>query len=494
MYIPWCSLLRARLLEEFPLPLGTSPIPDGAPLPSRFSLLRAFPPGTDFDAPQVDAQVHDTPPDANVPNCRREPGAVAATLLANDRVTPKHHFQDVRLLSLSLPTTPPSSLPPGSCITLYPSNPQSAVHDLLTLQNYHPLADTPLSITPPQTLLPPSLHTSPPITLRALITHHISLLSVPRRSFFKSILPYISPETHPSQHERLTDFTLPQYTDELYDYTTRPRRTILEVLAEFNGVRIPAHRLLDVFPLLRGRDFSIANGGDTLVHGAGAKVDLLVAMVKYQTILKKPREGLCSRYIAALEPGTELRVMVKGATTPMPEGRVVAVATGTGVAPVRALLHRQRQVLGGSRVEEEAVTTLFFGTRGPETSFYFADEMLPLSSSSSTVTTTDANTTTQEEKPRPHLPVTLIPAFSQSPTHPRLYVQDQISAHAPLVADLILRRGADVLLCGGSVRMAEACKNAVREAIRMDMGGEGVEEGRVDEVFGRVGWWQEIWD
>ena len=47
--------------------------------------------------------------------------------------------------------------------------------------------------------------------------------------------------------------------DDLYDYTTRVRRTIAEVLADFRHLRIPREYVFDVFPPLRPREFSIAS-------------------------------------------------------------------------------------------------------------------------------------------------------------------------------------------------------------------------------------------
>jgi hypothetical protein len=49
------------------------------------------------------------------------------------------------------------------------------------------------------------------------------------------------------------------FQEDMYAYSTRPRRTILEVLLEFKSVRIPLEYLFDVFPPIRLRQFSIAS-------------------------------------------------------------------------------------------------------------------------------------------------------------------------------------------------------------------------------------------
>lgn len=53
--------------------------------------------------------------------------------------------------------------------------------------------------------------------------------------------------------------------DDLHDYTTRVKRTIREVLAEFRSLRIPREYVFDVFPLLRPREFSIASSSKVRV-------------------------------------------------------------------------------------------------------------------------------------------------------------------------------------------------------------------------------------
>ena len=49
------------------------------------------------------------------------------------------------------------------------------------------------------------------------------------------------------------------FQDELFTYAQRPRRTILEVLADFKSIMIPVEYVLDVFPIIRPRKFSISN-------------------------------------------------------------------------------------------------------------------------------------------------------------------------------------------------------------------------------------------
>ena len=47
--------------------------------------------------------------------------------------------------------------------------------------------------------------------------------------------------------------------EDLYEYTSKVRRTIVEVLEEFRHVKVPLSYVFDVFPPLRPREFSIAS-------------------------------------------------------------------------------------------------------------------------------------------------------------------------------------------------------------------------------------------
>lgn len=60
--------------------------------------------------------------------------------------------------------------------------------------------------------------------------------------------------------DKFIEFCTPEGQEELWDYTTRPRRTIVEVLADFwSSLQIPIEYVLDIFPPMKPRRFSIAS-------------------------------------------------------------------------------------------------------------------------------------------------------------------------------------------------------------------------------------------
>lgn len=326
------------------------------------------------------------------------PGFITVNLDENARVTPANHWQDVRWLIFSTPEK--VDYDPGDVLMIFPKNLTQDVDQLILRMSWSNVADKPLRFKPTSPFIqiqgassPIShLNSNSVLTLRKLLTDYLDINSIPRRSFFSLIAHFTD---NPSHKERLLEFTDPEYLDELYDYTTRPRRSILEVLQEFESVRIPWQWVTTVLPILKGRQFSIASGGalkEPKEGADGSRFELLVAMVKYRTVIKKVREGVCSRYLASLEPGTRLNVLLRrgGLNIARTEAEkpVVMIAPGTGVAPMRSMLwerlkwteelRRSQNLVNGNNnsIIRPAIgqNVLFFGCRNQEADFFFRHE------------------------------------------------------------------------------------------------------------------------
>lgn len=78
-------------------------------------------------------------------------------------------------------------------------------------------------------------------------------------------------------------------------------RTVLEVLRDFSSARPPLEWLVQCCPRLRPRQFSIASSG--AAHPRQAHV--LLAVVDYRTPFKRRKRGLCSSWLAGLQPGEQ---------------------------------------------------------------------------------------------------------------------------------------------------------------------------------------------
>jgi sulfite reductase alpha subunit-like flavoprotein len=444
------------LLEKYPLPDGILPVSDGVLLEPNWSL---HPQGKDPGHPSL----------AGLPRpVSSILGAVSATLIENTRLTPLSHWQDVRKLTLTVPKAQYTS---GDVLIVFPRNFEDDVDQMIDLMSWKSIADVPLSFVSKfhQSIQPE--HSGParpefpsPITIRVLLTNHLDITAIPRRSFFSSIAHFTN-DTF--QRDRLLEFTRPEYIDELYDYTTRPRRSILEVLQEFTSVKIPLKWICSVFPTLRGRQFSIASGG-ALKHPSAVRssaeeettiVELLIAIIKYRTIIKKIRQGVCTRYLASLAPGTTLPVLLqRGGLNITKEDLlrpVILIGPGTGVAPMRSLLwerlewaqeHQTTPDASSSSFTSIGESILFFGCRSKDSDDFFVDEWKDLGAK---------------------MPLQVFKAYSRDQRQ-KVYVQDLIWQQAKLVTRVLREQNGLVYICGSSGKMPRAVREALIHAFESE--------------------------
>ena len=411
---------------------------------------------------------------------------LAVKLEENTRATQSTHWQDVRHLVFTSESS--TYYQPGDVLTIYPENLQTDVKQLLERMEWIDVADKPILFTRSQAAAEIHSYSTPPIlvpgtstTLRSLLTQHLDITAIPRRSFFSLIAHFTDDRFH---KDRLLEFTKPEYIDELYDYTTRPRRSILEVLQEFESVKIPWQWAASILPQLRGRQFSIASGGERKRTLTGnSRFELLVAIVKYKTVIKKVREGVCTRYLASLPVGTELNVTLQKGSFAINKNElsrpVLLIGPGTGIAPLRSLIWERRLWLediwtNAQEYEARAVgkDMLFFGCRNEAADYFYQEEWADLKS---------------------RMPLEVHAAFSRDRPQ-KVYVQDLIRQRSESVYILLHQANGLVYVCGSSGKMPQAVRTALIDVLRErgSMGQDGAEKYLEDmEKEGRYK--QETW-
>ncbi|KAI9659437.1 MAG: NAPDH-dependent diflavin reductase [Bathelium mastoideum] len=453
-FLPWSQLFREQLIKLYPLPPGIDPLPEQAFLEPRWtlSLARDRPPPQ--NPPPAKARGK-KPARANVTIQRNyDPDVLpitdshVATLENNVRLTPGEHEQDVRHLTFSL--SEHLDYGPGDVLTIYPTNFPEDIDELISLMNWSSVADEPLLFEPSEPLEHGAQH--PPalasilknytkLTLRSLLTNHLDIVSIPRRSFFVMMAHFTNDH---DQKERLLEFADPQSLQDLYDYTTRPRRSILEVLQEFHTVKLPWKWAATLLPAIRGRQFSIASGGSLkTTPDGGTRVELLVAIVKYRTVIKRIRQGVCTRYLASLNPGQKLSVMIEDGGLHVlkaeVEKPVVMIGPGTGVAPMRSIIHERAAWAEEQNRRTTAPDLLFFGCRSEKADYFFRDEW---------------------ERLHGDWRLDVYTAFSRDQKQ-KIYVQDRIRAASNRIFHLLHFRSGLVYVSGSSGNMPKAVRAAL---------------------------------
>ncbi|XP_053418323.1 NADPH-dependent diflavin oxidoreductase 1 isoform X10 [Nycticebus coucang] len=405
---PWLQDLWVKVLELYPVPQGLTVIPAGVPLPSKFTLHFLQ------EAPSTCSEEQRLPsPDSQGPPSESQP--FLAPMVSNQRVTGPLHFQDVRLIEFDI-TASGISFVAGDVVLIQPSNSAAHVQQFCQVLGLNP--DQSFLLQPQESGVPCPSRLPQPCSIWHLVSQYLDITSVPRRSFFE-LLACLS--VHELEREKLLEFGSAQGQEELYEYCSRPRRTILEVLCDFphTAGAIPPDYLLDLIPPIRPRAFSIASS-----------LLILMAVVRYQTRLKEPRHGLCSSWLASLDPGqgpvqVPLWVRPGGLAFPeTPDTPIIMVGPGTGVAPFRAAI--QERVAQG-----RTGNILFFGCRWQAQDFYWEEEWRGL-----------------ERKGF----LTLVTAFSREQEH-KVYVQHRLREVGPLVWELLDRQGAYFYLAGNAKNM-----------------------------------------
>lgn len=403
-----------------------------------------------------------------------------ARMKESRRLTPDTREQDVRLLTFVVDTDPDQTIDPGDVLSLFPANSEDAVDRFLLLLNWHNDADRPIQL-PEGSKTSRLFDTSANLTLRDFVQRAIPIYGIPSLSLFSQLQQFT---TNTDFKEKFEEWDEPDGKDDLYDYLTRPRRSLLEVIEDFaGGLNIPIEHCVDLFGTTVSRSYSIAGArpvprASTIrntddVASTKFEVDLLVAMVKYQTKIKEPRQGLASRYLSALQPCdgcdddssalliTIDKPIIKSNQMPIPPVSVplLMICTGTGFAPLRFFIDRLFQDVNLNKTTIKHDVTVFFGCRTPE------DDLVSL-------------TLPQELLNQ----VRVVHAYSRLEDQPRTYVQDLVPRHAAEIQNIV--KHGRVYLCGSSGAMPDAVRLAIDR-----LTGPGSVENMADS--GR--WWQETW-
>ncbi|MEV6017033.1 MULTISPECIES: bifunctional nitrate reductase/sulfite reductase flavoprotein subunit alpha [unclassified Streptomyces] len=254
------------------------------------------------------------------------------------------------------------------------------------------------------------------------------------------LLRFVADRTHDRALKKLLR---PDNKDELARWSWG--RQAVDLVAE-HPVRADAQEWAEVLKPLQPRLYSISSSPLT----APGLVSLTVSVVRYESPAGRPRQGVCSPFLADAALGTPVPVFVQ----PSPRFRppadpatpMVMVGPGTGVAPFIGFLHERRALGHGGP------NWLFFGEQHRATDFYYEDELAALLADG-TLSRLDT-------------------AFSRD-QRAKVYVQDRMREHGPQLWSW-LRDGAHFYVCGDASRMAKDVDQALRD-IAVTHGGHSAE-------------------
>ncbi|AET41274.1 NAPDH-dependent diflavin reductase Ecym_7455 [Eremothecium cymbalariae DBVPG len=363
------------------------------------------------------------------------------SVVMNKIITAENHFQDVRQFVFK--TQSGEEYYPGDTASLYPFNTDENVQAFIDAQpHWKEISDKPLKLVGEiDTRRFKDGGLVSPITLRNLLKYHCDIMSIPNKSFFMKIWTFAIDGERLSdgssqlsqQREKLMQFGLSEDMQDLYDYCNRPRRSILEVIQDFESLKLPWKFLLDYIPEIKPRFFSISG------KPCDNNLELTIAVVKYKTILRRIRTGLCTNYISGLENGEIIRYKIqhnslfpKSLNVP-----IIMISPGVGLAPMKCLIH--------SSLFQDM--HLFFGNRYKHKDFLYEDQLMKWHQTGR---------------------IKLFCCFSRDPDNSSglKYVQDVIWKYGKEVAELIVAQNAIVYICGSSGKMPVQVRLTIVELLK----------------------------
>ncbi|CAN9504750.1 unnamed protein product [Ophioblennius macclurei] len=425
---PWLQSFWEKVLNLYPALRNVTTLKEGEPLPPSYTIRFL-----DGVIEQTDDRLKTDP--ASAPS---QSHPFPARMLSNRRVTETSHYQDVRHIEFDI-THSHIEFTAGDVVMMRPRNSAEDVQLFCELLRLQPESFFTLTATG-STAVPSRL--PQPCTVRHLVESYLDIAAVPRRSFFELLSAFATNEL---ERDKLAEFSSAAGQDELHGYCNRPRRTALEVLTDFphTTAELKADYLLDLFPEIQPRSFSIASSLKAHPH----RLQILVAVVQYKTKMYKPRRGLCSSWLASLDPAKEevlVPLWVKKGSLKFPaqkERPVILVGPGTGVAPFRSAL--QERITEG-----KTANVLFFGCRSESKDFYFRSEWEEMTRAGNLV---------------------LFTAFSRDQEE-KVYVQHRVRENAELLWDLVANQNACFYIAGNAKQMPASVCDALKEVFQQEGG------------------------
>ncbi|EEF31396.1 NADPH fad oxidoreductase, putative [Ricinus communis] len=289
-----------------------------------------------------------------------------------------------------------------------------------------------------------------PIKLKNFVELTMDIASASPRRYFFEVMSFYATAQH--EKERLQYFSSPDGRDDLYQYNQKERRTVLEVLEDFPSVQMPFEWLVQLVPPLKTRAFSISSSPSAHPN----QVHLTVNVVSWTTPFKRKRTGLCSMWLAKLDPQQSIYIPAwfqKGSLPPPPPSLpLILVGPGTGCAPFRGFLEERaiHDMSGGAA----APIMFFFGCRNEENDFLYRDLWLSHAR--------DGGLLSEERGGGFYV------AFSRDQPQ-KVYVQHKIRKHSQRIWDLVLR-GASIYVAGSSTKMPSDVMSAFEDIISKEAG------------------------
>lgn len=212
-----------------------------------------------------------------------------------------------------------------------------------------------------------------PCSVGEALTMYYDINGAPRQATVHRLLAYV---TDSKQKAWLENIVSKEQRHAFNDYLHTNGVSIVSLLTnELSSCRIPLEDFLNLIPFIQPRFYTISSSSVVYPGHIHATVSVTQDVKPNGKVIN----GLCSTYMASLQPGSHCRVFLRASSFKLPEDiskPIIMIGPGTGIAPMRALLQER----GAQRAQASAVTTcgsnvLYFGCRRSDEDFIYSDEL-----------------------------------------------------------------------------------------------------------------------
>lgn len=276
-------------------------------------------------------------------------------------------------------------------------------------------------------------------TLRQSLIENIDLFGKPGKRFYESLVEFTE---NADEKKKLEELVSPSGAELFKKFQDEEFYTFADVFEVFKSARPSAQDLVQLIPVLKRREYSIASSQKLHPN----EVHLLVVVVDWVDAKGRTRYGQCSKYLSDLSVGQELVVSVKPSIMKLPPlttQPIVMAGLGTGLAPFKAFIEeRQYQLEHGAEIGE---IYLYLGSRHKKEEYLYGEYWEAYM---------DADVLT-------HLGA----AFSRDQVQ-KIYIQDKIRENLVVLTELIAEKNGYFYLCGPTwpVPDISACLQDILEA------------------------------
>lgn len=378
----------------------------------------------------------------------------------------------------------------GDHLAVWPSNPTSEINRLVNALGLQGRTQTPLliqSLDPSVQVKVPS-----PTTWDALLQYYLEICApVPRET--ATALAHFAP----SESVKATLKRLGEDKDVYHEYCSKTHVTLGRLLENVSPEagswsKLPLSFILESIPTLSPRYYSISSSSIVSPKQIAITVATSSEASPTQAV---PIPGLTTEYLLEIEGKKQNQLVTtsqynlsgpnnlldQGAKVfahvrtskfrlpTIPKHPIIAIASGSGVAPFRGFLAERARMAAIGR--EVGKSLLFFGCRSSE-DFLYQDEL--------------------GELQRSNQKMEVVTAFSRAQGR-KVYVQDRVEERDEEVVRLLLEQNAYFYICG-SAAMARDVTTRLGECLRKRKGWSEGELREWSESMKKAHRWQEdVW-